>query len=579
MTSPSRDPLQHVLELCGLARDGVLSPEQHADLETLLTGNARAQQLYVEFIQLDTYLALRAEGTTTAPLDLPPLEVTADDASVPLPGIPLVPGTDWGGTPLPPAPFGGATASRSVPQDARSGRPVTLAFARTRDWLRGNFKRRPELAWAAGFCALVAGVAICVPLYLRYSYVATVTSSRQVRDANQRQVPAKGTLLSRGQRIEQTQGTIEIAFDSGATVVLQGSASFSIGDENSIVLDEGRLLARVPPTAVGFRVDTPTCQVTDLGTEFSVEVQQDELVDVVVYDGKVDLHVAEGRPAWDHRIAAGESVHFDPQQPAPQWHGRTEFGRQLPAHEAPLLNWPIRNKTLVAWVYLDNARQQGAGVLSLVMPEHKSRLAEFDAIVFGELAPGRWMAGSHGWRRSRQEPLRGTLETARPEQLVQIAIVYDFEQITIYRNGKLYAQYDAGGAVPFDENSIVVMGKRHPDNPLTDREAGVVKESLHGRIEEARIYNFALAPELIASLTLDSTAPIEPIGRWTFEDGTARDAADNFPPGELHGGATISGGKLILNGRDSYVVVPPARIQSLPSKRNLRTHEPQRGGR
>ena len=48
------------------------------------------------------------------------------------------------------------------------------------------------------------------------------------------------------------------------------------------------------------------------------------------------------------------------------------------------------------------------------------------------------------------------------------------------------------------------------------------------------------------------------MGWWTFEDGTARDLTGHFPMGELHGNAKIADGKLILDGADSYLLVPPA---------------------
>ena len=59
----------------------------------------------------------------------------------------------------------------------------------------------------------------------------------------------------------------------------------------------------------------------------------------------------------------------------------------------------------------------------------------FDAIVFGELAERKWMAGSNGFRRTKKEQADWPAETADRETLVQIAIVYRGKQITIYRNG------------------------------------------------------------------------------------------------------------------------------------------------
>ncbi|HOH31321.1 MAG TPA: hypothetical protein PLC40_16705, partial [Candidatus Hydrogenedentes bacterium] len=51
----------------------------------------------------------------------------------------------------------------------------------------------------------------------------------------------------------------------------------------------------------------------------------------------------------------------------------------------------IQDKTLVAWVTPANLTQRGGSVLTI----EKSG-GVFDAIVFGEIAPGKWMAGSNG---------------------------------------------------------------------------------------------------------------------------------------------------------------------------------------
>ena len=55
----------------------------------------------------------------------------------------------------------------------------------------------------------------------------------------------------------------------------------------------------------------------------------------------------------------------------------------------------LGDKTLVAWVRLDNLNQAGSGVLAIQAGD------EFDAITFGEQVTRRWMAGSHGFRRTQ----------------------------------------------------------------------------------------------------------------------------------------------------------------------------------
>ncbi|MCB1098975.1 MAG: hypothetical protein KDN22_25610 [Verrucomicrobiae bacterium] len=63
----------------------------------------------------------------------------------------------------------------------------------------------------------------------------------------------------------------------------------------------------------------------------------------------------------------------------------------------------------------------------------------FDAIVFGEREPGRWMAGSDHF--SRTEDFGAPPETEADKEFVHLAIAYD-EDGTIrgYRNGTSYGK-------------------------------------------------------------------------------------------------------------------------------------------
>ena len=65
-------------------------------------------------------------------------------------------------------------------------------------------------------------------------------------------------------------GVVEIEFDDGANVVLQGPATLEIQSRDGGFLHCGKLLARVPPSAVGVTIKTPTALVVDLGTEFGI---------------------------------------------------------------------------------------------------------------------------------------------------------------------------------------------------------------------------------------------------------------------------------------------------------------------
>lgn len=204
----------------------------------------------------------------------------------------------------------------------------------------------------------------------------------------------------------------------------------------------------------------------------------------------------------------------------------------------------LADKTLVAWVAPACLTQRGGGVLTIQSPNLSGE--DFDGIVFGEIAPGRWMAGSELWHRSLKDQDALPVETADPKTLVQIAIAYAGQEITVYRDGKLYSRHEVQQPFTFDENSLVVLGLRH----LSAGAPG----AFAGDIEEVRIYNVALNGETLATLLPHQPGAITPFARWTFANGTAEELMGRFPHAELRGGAVVVDGRLHLNGEGACLV-------------------------
>ncbi|MCH2206967.1 MAG: FecR domain-containing protein [Lentisphaerales bacterium] len=89
-------------------------------------------------------------------------------------------------------------------------------------------------------------------------------------------------------------GEMELAFDSGARVLLQGQVDFRLETAQRAFLYEGKLTAYVPPEAKGFIINTHEGTIVDLGTEFAVNVDRDQRVDVHVLEGEVEASLLEG---------------------------------------------------------------------------------------------------------------------------------------------------------------------------------------------------------------------------------------------------------------------------------------------
>jgi hypothetical protein len=132
-----------------------------------------------------------------------------------------------------------------------------------------------------------------------------------------------GARLGAG-RLRLAEGLARIRFDHGTEITLEAPADLELRSASRCVLHAGRLVANVPPPAVGFVVETPTAVLNDLGTEFGVNVHSAGTSDVQVFRGLVDVqhrtsgrteHLATGR---NRRFAAEAVADFDPLAELPE---------------------------------------------------------------------------------------------------------------------------------------------------------------------------------------------------------------------------------------------------------------------
>ena len=199
------------------------------------------------------------------------------------------------------------------------------------------------------------------------------------------------------------------------------------------------------------------------------------------------------------------------------------------------------DKTLVSWVCLANTTQQGGSALTIQCGD------QFDGIVFGERAAGKWMAGSDNYRRTQGDQQANAVEKADDKTLVQMAIVYQGRQITIYRNGELDASYEADNLDLLSaKDNMTVFGLRHQGTGSG--------QNLQGSIEDARIFDRALTVGEVKKLQPNQPSAIKPYAWWTFEKGQETDRMGRFPFNNLDGGAKIDGGRLLLETGASVLI-------------------------
>jgi hypothetical protein len=117
------------------------------------------------------------------------------------------------------------------------------------------------------------------------------------------------SLLRLGDRLALRSGLLELTYETGAKVLLQGPVTYEVESPAGGYLFLGKLTARLEKSEVrgqrsgsakrksenrnqkSFAVRTPTALVTDLGTEFGVEVSKDGNTQSHVFRGSVRVQV------------------------------------------------------------------------------------------------------------------------------------------------------------------------------------------------------------------------------------------------------------------------------------------------
>lgn len=171
------------------------------------------------------------------------------------------------------------------------------------------------------------------------------------------------------------------------------------------------------------------------------------------------------------------------------------------------------NKTLIAWIYLDNLNVTHGAPLAV----NKSSGDTFDAIVYAEKHAKHWMAGSSHFRRT-QDAAHGSAEK-ETGKLIQLAISYEDDggnaKIMIYRNGEVIGDYTKGPIKTWVEDDVeALFGPR-----------ALIGGTAHGwivaRVEDARIYNAVLNGDEITNL-VENLLDVEPRGKLTTTWGALK---------------------------------------------------------
>lgn len=137
--------------------------------------------------------------------------------------------------------------------------------------------------------------------------VATLTDAYSARWSD-RSFEINDRLTNANEPLKLLSGYAKVRFDNHAEVVIEGPADFRLLNREQVYVTRGKLTAVVPPSAAGFRVDTPIMSVLDFGTEFCVNVQENGIGTVSMYEGKASMLPGQaGTRQGSHMLTAGQA--------------------------------------------------------------------------------------------------------------------------------------------------------------------------------------------------------------------------------------------------------------------------------
>jgi len=141
------------------------------------------------------------------------------------------------------------------------------------------------------------------PKNLTFATISTTDGSRWISAS----VPtANDTRIGAG-RLHLADGIAKLVFDNGAKVEIEGPTDFQIFDAMHCELYTGKLVATMSPTSQGFSIETPDALLVDQGTSFGVNVTDQGMSNLQVFDGLVDIeHHGSGEKVSIRELEAAE---------------------------------------------------------------------------------------------------------------------------------------------------------------------------------------------------------------------------------------------------------------------------------
>ncbi|MFC1765243.1 FecR domain-containing protein [Planctomycetota bacterium] len=177
--------------------------------------------------------------------------------------------------------------------------------------------------------ALILLFVVGIQTYKKYRVVAVLGESVH---AQWRQAPETPTLRAGTLFLEQ--GYAQLRFKKGADVIIQAPCQLHLNSPNMMTLESGTVSAKVPISAHGFTIGTPSAKVIDHGTAFGVLMDAANQAEIQVFEGEVDVRsTALTQRSATYRLERGENALANWTagiQVGRAKYGEAHFVRQLP---------------------------------------------------------------------------------------------------------------------------------------------------------------------------------------------------------------------------------------------------------
>lgn len=277
--------------------EGQLNEKQTRELDDLLQKSFQARFLYVKYRAIEAKMERWFGRSEPDPMDMP------SDAICDMDNLDLrqawARGTAEKCVPL----SGKMSLTESLEQvpwggsfELGSGLDTTVVDVTAESWgttvLAGL--RSPVAMWGSVTFSLAMIVAVFFTfVYSNHSQrigkVAQTVNAVWEGDVRESDFETLGV----GSRLNLKSGLVQVRYSNGVRVNLEGPVAYEVSGPNEGELLFGKISALVNHDSTGFAIQTPIGQIIDLGTEFGIDVAQNQNTKVQVFDGHVKLVLSD----------------------------------------------------------------------------------------------------------------------------------------------------------------------------------------------------------------------------------------------------------------------------------------------